>query len=548
MTAATPWRGLAALAALLALGCSAQPELTEIILTVDLAPRLAPMRDVASVDIQIVVRSDTVVDTRVPVPDRSGLPLTLGVRSASGQESPVQIDVTGNAPDATPLVARSVRTHFLHGERRVVQVVLDLDCAHVDCGSGLTCIAASCARDVVDPLTLPTYTGTLPDAGLVPVDAGMDAPAPRDAGTDARDAGPPDAPPDAGPTDAGRDAASCSPDAMVVGMPDGCVPRRPPARPSCGDQGDDGTTRTIALLDPILDQSAGRWATLSYDLDGLCTDPLVPGTPIECTTPLADPVRDGAGGTDNALGQIAYSSLLTFQPTYGMDVRSAGRSGHGLPVVRLTGWNGRDDDGRVRVTVATTIDVAPAGTTTPASMVTYPNGFADPAWDGTDIAFVGSNYYAGGMESVPLVLDDNAYVANRTLVAVLPPRAPFDIPARMSAPGVASIRLTDIHLIAHLSSDGTRFDDAVITGRWAYADVIGYLDALGICGGTPLTDMFIAAFSLLMQRSLDVRSTPGTGGPGVNCDALSAALPFATSSPVQWGGIAPANLVPATCP
>ena len=176
------------------------------------------------------------------------------------------------------------------------------------------------------------------------------------------------------------------------------------------------------------------------------------------------------------------------------------------------------------------------------------NGLPDPAWDGTDTAYVGSNYFAAGDPDFPLIEDDNAYVTDRTLVMTLPPRAPIDIPTRQSSAGVARIRLTESYLVAHLAADGGSIEAAVVVGRWAYVDVLTYVDALGVCPGDPLDDMFIRSFSVLVQRSLDVRSVAGTGGPTVDCDALSAALPFETGPSVIWGGPQPLTITPATCP
>lgn len=88
----------------------------------------------------------------------------------------------------------------------------------------------------------------------------------------------------------------------------------------------------------------------------------------------------------------------------------------------------------------------------------------------------------------------------------------------------------------------------MFVGRWSYLDLLAHLDDLGVCPGTPATDMFLGAFDLLMRQSMDVRSIPGSGGPGVPCDAVSAALPFESGIPVRWGGTQPLELVPGDCP
>jgi hypothetical protein len=526
-----------ALALSMAAGCATAHPLTELVLMVDLGRGLEPARDVGSIGITVSVASAVVVNTTVPTPSRAALPLTLGVTSASGRESTVQIEAIANDPAGARMFSRVVQTHFVSGQRRVVTIVLDPLCRPISCVTGQTCVAGACTSSIVDPTDLPPYTGMLPDAAL-PFDAGIDA---HDAGLDATDAGTDTA------VDVGTDAFSCYADAGVIGAPDGCVPRRPPTRPAC-DTGDDGMTRTLALLDPAIDQSRNRWATDSYDLDGLCTNALA-GGPSECM-PVLDTLGDGPGGTDDALGFSVFNNLLMFSPMYALDVQNAARQGLGVPLVRLSGWNGRADDDRVSIVVATALDVLPASAgAPPASSIVFPNTYLPPNWDGTDTAYAASNYFATGPGMVPLVSDDNAYVSNFHLVARLPERAAFDMPAHLTTgqPGVVRIRLTDARLVVDLG-DGTTPGAAVLIGRWAYSDIVSYLPAVGICPGTPAADMYIAAFDILLRRSQDVRSLPGSGGTGVPCDAISVALPFDHVLPVAWGGVATVNLVQATCP
>lgn len=546
--------GALALAAILLLVPSCTQALTELVVVVDLDPSLVPGRDLVSIAIAIDVADRSVVRVTTPLtgPSAETPPLTLGMRSESGRANDVHVVATAFTEGGVVLVSQQVFTRFLPGQRRLVHIVLERACLPVTCADPTaTCRGGACVDAQISPEALPPFVGTLPDAGLFAMDAGSDAG--RDAGApvDASDGGASDAS-DArvdAPSDAGMpDAATCEGDAMVVGEPAGCMLHHPPARPTCGDGASDGTTRAFALLDPVFDQSGGRWAALSYDLDGLCTNPLVSGTPVECDAPIGDPVLDGTGGEDNALGQVAYVSLLTFVPEYATEARASARAGRAAPVLLLTGWSGEDDDGRVAVTFATTVDVLPAGTSIPPEGLIVGNDLPDPVWDGTDTAYVGGNYFVGGDAAFPLITDDNAYVADRTIVMVLPPRAPIDIPTRASQPGVARIRLTEAHLVAHLSADGTSIDSAAIIGRWAYVDVLTYLDAVGACPGIPVIDMFRAAFDLLIRRSLDVRSVAGTGGPGVLCDSISTALPFQSGAPVIWGGPVPLDLVPASCP
>jgi hypothetical protein len=494
-----------------------------MIVRVFLAPGLEPGRDVGSIDLHAVVGTTNVVDMRVTTSSRGMLPLTFGLTSSAGMSSAITVTARANAPDGSPLVTRTVETHFIHAERRVLDVVLDPACRTVTCNAGgNTCIGGSCQLDFVDPSNLPGYAGMLPDASFP--DVGIDA-----------------------AHDAGVDAHSCYADAGVMGEPDGCVLRRPPTRPNC-TTGSDGMTRTFAFLDPVIDQSHNVWATSSYDLDGLCSDALAMG-PSECQVAV-DTLQDGPGGTDDAFGEAILEQLLTIDPNYAMNVHSEEADGVGVPILQLTQWNGQADDDRVDVIIATTVDVLPSSAgAVPASMVTLPNSYPPPNWDGMDTAYAANNYFSM-VGNVPQIHDDNAYVSNHVLVASLPDRAPFDVPSHATGtrPGVVRIRLTDTRFIATLSSDGTTVMGGVLIGRWAYADVVGYLPALAICPGTTINDMYIHAFNLIVTRALDVRSAPGSGGPGIACDALSVALPFTRGVPVAWGGVSPIALVPGTCP
>jgi hypothetical protein len=304
--------------------------------------------------------------------------------------------------------------------------------------------------------------------------------------------------------------------------------------------------RTIAMLDPQLDQSGGLWASRGFDLDGFCTNPIDPETPRECESPLGDPPQaDGPGGVDNVVGAAAYLSILTFVPDLQRNTEASARRGRSVPILRLSRWNGLADDGRVRLVVSAAVDVLPEGSEPPAGGLEVDNGLPDPRWDGTDTAYVGSNYFAAGDEDLPLISDDNAYVTGHTLVAHLPARSPIDFPVPN---GVGRLRMTEPMIVAQIDPDTRQIESGVLVGRWAFVDMLDHLGDIGICAGVGEGDMFLAAFSLVGQRVMDVRSIPGSGGAGVECDAMSAALPFVSASPVRWGGVIARELQPPRCP
>jgi hypothetical protein len=409
------------------------PPLTELVVVVELGDGLEVPRDMTYATIRIERISGQLLRESVPFtgPDARAFPLTLGLTQAENQPDSLDIFVEGYLADMLA-ISRRVQTRFVSGDRRVVHIVLERACYVRTCDPGLTCRAGACVDPELDPNTLPRYTGTLPDAGSVDAgmdaasaDAGMDAPIANDAGRDAA----PDSPLDAA-SDAALDATTCEGDAGLAGAPAGCVLSRPPARVTCGgDGGDDGLVRTFALLDPVIDQSGGVWASSAFDLDGFCTNPLTPDSPQECMAPLGDPVQpDGPGGVDNVIGQSIYVSLLTFLPDFQRDTNASARRGRSVPILRVSGWNGEADDARVTLVIAAAIDVLPEGTSVPATGLEFENMLPQPRWDGTDTAYVAANYFAAGDERFPLLADDNAYVTGYTLVARMPDRAPIDFP------------------------------------------------------------------------------------------------------------------------
>lgn len=505
-------------------------ERTELVVVIDGA---IPGLDRVHVRVRSEDRTRLDEDLRLGV--QADLPLSFGLLSRAHGDALVEVFVEGFANEAR-VVEAEARTRFVPRQRRVLQVWLDASCGVVPgCPDRETCRGGVCVDAYVDPATLPPYRGALPDAGPAPgLDAGPPDAGPRDASADAASDG----------GDGGPDAATCEGDGGVVAMPPGCVLDRWPARPTCGDSGDDEVDRFVALLDPLFDQGGDRWRMLGHDLDGLCTDPFASPALAECTT-SGGIAPDGDDGIDNAVGNVLSVGLLAAFPEAETDARATLLRGRQVPVVRLADWSGLPDDAHVSVWVAGTVDTLTAETTLPEPLDGQED-LPDPRFDGTDRAYLASAYF-DGVSTSPLVYDDNAYVAGGVLVARLPDRAPLDLPSSART-GAGRIRLTDVRLVATLSDDGTHFDDAVLVGRWARSDMLAYLGDLGLCTSDPTAAMFIAVFTGILDRSLDVRSLAGSGGPGVPCDAVSSAIPFLRSAPVQLGGIVPFDIVGATCP
>jgi len=456
------------------------------------------------------------------------VPLTFGVTSRDGLDSVLRVDAYGLVGGRERVRAHG-RTRFIRGQRRVLRVVFEADCVDVRCDEGFTCHDGACEDGYVDPSGLPRYDGRLPDGGLEPVSIdGIDGG--RDGGRDA------------GSADGGT---SCEADGGTVGEPPGCTLAKWPPRPLCSAGGTDGRERSIALRDPRFDQTSERWQRIGYDLDGLCTSPLDAEPRAECETPGGSPLADGIQGRDNSVGDVIAGTLVTFLPDFAIGVTDTARTGKNAPIVRITDWNGQPDDDRVQVWVAGAVDVVPSDYERPAGPFELDTMRPDPRWDGTDIAYLSTTYFAAGLEDMPFVRDDNAYVAGNLLVARFPDRAPIDV---ATGRGTARMLLSDVRLVGRFAADGERFEEATILGRMSQADVVALASDLGLCSGvSPVTDMYLAAFTALVGRTLDVRGVPGTGGPGLPCDAVSAAVPFEATFPVTVGGLVPTRIEPSGC-
>lgn len=324
--------------------------------------------------------------------------------------------------------------------------------------------------------------------------------APPDAGTDAPESGTPDV--DAGP---------------------GCELARPPERPAGADDAGDAGEHLFVLHEFVFDQRDERWRTIGFDLDGLCSYGDPPA--VECLPPAmsAPPETDGEGGRDNALGHQILSLLLFAFPD--LEQRLDGqRVGHGSVLLRLTGWNGRDDDPRVHVAFSQTVIGTPplpdGGIPVLDEEAILDGDFpAPPRWDGQDWFWLRTSNFLDGDLARPRVYDDNAYVSGRVLVLRIPDRFAFTFRNRSQA---FVVFLTDGVVAARISDDASGFDWVQMGGRWPVTDLLAYLPHGGICVGSEYYRMIERVTDL----AADVRAQPGTGEVGgtVTCDAISGGL------------------------
>ncbi|MCS6798122.1 MAG: hypothetical protein NZ898_06285 [Myxococcota bacterium] len=313
----------------------------------------------------------------------------------------------------------------------------------------------------------------------------------------------------------------------------------PPPRP---DVSDDGSMEMVfALRDVFLDQGEA-WRTTGFDLDGRCSYGAVPD--VECRPPArgAPHVLDGEGGIDNSFGENLFPLVAVTLVGLEGQARAAQAAGDGTVVLRIRGYNGRADDPRVDVTLgfAVAATPGPGGGRPPAQPIFGPEGprtadgqpLPPPQWAGEDFFWVRDDWFVMGDENRPLVRDDNAYVAGWRAVMALPERTELLF---QSSAGSVVVRLTGGFAVGTLSRDLARLEPAVVAGRWAITDILQTAETVGICPGSPQYEILRNQ----LDRIADLRATPGTGGPGVECNAISVGVRF-TGYRAHWAGLAPA--------
>lgn len=351
--------------------------------------------------------------------------------------------------------------------------------------------------------------------------------------------------------DAGTDAEQV---ALDAGGPDGspdagfdanCALTRPPARPSATD-GSDEADVVIALRHLTVDQGDDRWRTIGFDVDGLCTD--APDLVAECVPRVASAMtpEDGEGGIDNVLGQSLLEVLLVAFPEIPSDINRTTDAGNGVIVIRLRGWNGTPNDPNVTVMMAQsrygTRALDDGGIPDASTAMVYPDGGGlppPPAWDGRDAFWLAVNSFADGDFDRPRFEVSGAYVADGTLVVAVPDGIELAFLGRERG---FFFRVIDAIFAIELPTDGTSVPRAVVGGRWPVTDVLDALPLYGVCEGS---DEY-RQFQRLADLTADVRTVPGTGGPGAVCDALSIGVAF-DGVVARIGGIASFRDNPTPC-
>jgi hypothetical protein len=328
--------------------------------------------------------------------------------------------------------------------------------------------------------------------------------------------------------------------------------RVPPARPPLS--GDDPNVDDIeevvfAHRDAVFYQLPDAWKEIGFNLDGRCSSP--ENELSECARETGMTQQDGVAGIDNVFASQLFSLVsLQYEPRpgvpddtlqkYATDLQASGES---ALIIRIRNWNGLANDARVTVDISASVyGIAGTGTSAP-STTPCADGAGDdcvPAWagDGNDWFWSRSDNFLVNDATQPKIVDDNAYIANDTLVMRIPDRAEI----KFTGPSLGlTIVLTDGIAVGQISADRMSMN-TTLAGRWAKNDLIETAEHVGVCAGTPNYRFLLLA----LTNMLDVRSVPETAAPDVFCDAITMALP-STGYRARFGGLTMGSDVPSEC-
>lgn len=331
----------------------------------------------------------------------------------------------------------------------------------------------------------------------------------------------------------------------------GTVGRTPPPRPLASTEGPDMfEVIDFALKDVALNQDGERWRSIGFNLDGLDSRGALPD--VECVPPRPTASRevDGEEGIDNSFGHNLFPLINLVIPGIDDIALMSEQEGLGAVLLRLRGWNGQDEDPRVEVTLAQSVfAVQGDGSDEPPEFelrdfVPYATA-ADtermplPAWDGTDWFFARRDSFVMDDEERPKIRDDNAFVSGRNLVMRLPDRVEILFPGPENG---VSVRLTDAVAVGRIGDDLETIGPVVIGGRWALNDLLETAQAVGVC----VEDSEYTLLRNQLDTIADIRTTAGTGGEGVPCDAVSIGITF-MGYRGNWAGLTPGQALPNIC-
>ncbi len=303
----------------------------------------------------------------------------------------------------------------------------------------------------------------------------------------------------------------------------------PPRQAAAQDLGADAGVLVFAVRTVTFGFGTNQWQSIGFDRDGYCThNPSQTGQGCRPLAGVPQPVEDGEGGRDNALGSN-LGPLFTGVMFNEADVNNGVAAGDRTLGVRIRSFGGPND--------------------AQVNMEWFPlmhgrggDGGATLQWDGTDIWSIDSRLaYDPASPGTVLIRSNAGYTTCGTLVARLPAR----VPIRMAGTH-RQVRLTLSNAVVTGPLDplGHSFGPLDFSAYWNLSDALTDLGVLGLCpptgdgGGSPNWDLV----SSILMSAADLLST-GESSPAVECDALSAAFRM-EFSPIVLGADESSPAVP----
>jgi hypothetical protein len=279
-----------------------------------------------------------------------------------------------------------------------------------------------------------------------------------------------------------------------------------------------------------LDQNA--WKDLGFDIDGTCTGSAT--CPQEepkpsCKAATVSVPTDGNYCRDNTFGRLEYqaTTIKELGGKYGLSddaFNCALCIGAYNFVIRVSDYNGKGDDDRVRV------DMYPS----PGLDKVLPWDCASGDWKNhpcftQDMPFLIREDSMAQPRGGPdlgdsKIFDDQAYVRQGYIVFTLPSDTLFWFPGTKAPATAYPLRLQSGVVTGRLAraSDGTwGVTDGVIAGRVKRDDIIRGFRLIGVCEQDPNYGLL----NTFVNNNLDVLAS-GDPDPSKPCDAMSVGLGY----------------------
>jgi hypothetical protein len=291
----------------------------------------------------------------------------------------------------------------------------------------------------------------------------------------------------------------------------------------------------IYLAWTSLDLGADDATDLGFDLDGVCTNAQTCPTQrnvVSCATRGLEIPFDGAQCRDDSFAKLMQfiQRIPAFERDYGFSQRrlNAGLARGSFNVLlRISGYNGTDDDAQVRVDWYTSAGLAqPSPASDEGSEATSRLWRSSSSWlvDARDL--IGEVGRSGELPP-SRVADANAYVRAGYLVS----RFGEDAALRLAADRDRRSFLLPLHasvLMGRLrwqQDDTWQLERGTLAGRAGSDEVMTALRTLGLCAGQRDRDQLYATLFDVVNESADLLLS-GWSDPRAPCDGLSVGIGF----------------------